>query len=110
MLVSQYLDAALALHFSDRCGTASPPPHFHPVRAHYPGEHGKTLQENERPIFDKKIGIARMLHKTLRSPLICFSHLRWNFVYQRPQHLMVRAAKHYDVTYFEEPIVDSAAA
>lgn len=36
--------------------------------------------------------------------LICFSHLRWNFVYQRPQHLMARAAKSYRVIYFEEPL------
>ncbi len=35
--------------------------------------------------------------------LICFSHLRWNFVYQRPQHLMSRAAKSFSVWYFEEP-------
>ncbi len=25
--------------------------------------------------------------------LICFSHLRWNFVFQRPQHLMTRIAR-----------------
>jgi UDP-galactopyranose mutase len=25
--------------------------------------------------------------------LICFSHLRWNFVFQRPQHLMSRFAR-----------------
>ena len=24
--------------------------------------------------------------------LICFSHLRWDFVFQRPQHLMTRFA------------------
>ncbi len=35
--------------------------------------------------------------------LICFSHLRWNFVYQRPQHLLTRFAKHYRVFYVEEP-------
>jgi glycosyltransferase involved in cell wall biosynthesis len=39
-----------------------------------------------------------------RHPLICFSHLRWDFVYQRPQHLMTRAADQYEVIYFEEPI------
>ena len=27
--------------------------------------------------------------------LVCFSHLRWDFVWQRPQHLLSRAAKHY---------------
>ena len=32
-----------------------------------------------------------------RRPLVCFSHLRWNFVRQRPQHLLSRAARDYDV-------------
>ncbi|MEP6616334.1 MAG: glycosyltransferase family 1 protein [Ginsengibacter sp.] len=36
--------------------------------------------------------------------LICFSHLRWNFVYQRPQHLLARFAKKYKVFYVEEPV------
>ena len=36
--------------------------------------------------------------------LIVFSHLRWDFVYQRPQHLLSRLAKHYRVIFFEEPI------
>ena len=35
--------------------------------------------------------------------LICFSHLRWNFVYQRPQHLMSRFAKQERVFLIEEP-------
>jgi UDP-galactopyranose mutase len=35
--------------------------------------------------------------------LICFSHLRWNFVYQRPQHLMTRCAQDRRVFFFEEP-------
>jgi len=40
--------------------------------------------------------------------LICFSHLRWNFVFQRPQHLMSRFAREMNVIYWEEP-VDVAA-
>lgn len=35
--------------------------------------------------------------------LFCFSHLRWSFVYQRPQHLMSRAAREFRTWYFEEP-------
>jgi UDP-galactopyranose mutase len=35
--------------------------------------------------------------------LICFCHLRWDFVYQRPQHLMSRYAKRFRVFYIEEP-------
>ena len=36
--------------------------------------------------------------------LICFSHLRWNFVFQRPQHLMCRFAREMDVIFWEEPV------
>ncbi|MEO6225214.1 MAG: glycosyltransferase family 1 protein [Sphingomicrobium sp.] len=36
--------------------------------------------------------------------LICFSHLRWNFVFQRPQHLMSRFAREMNVIYWEEPV------
>jgi glycosyltransferase involved in cell wall biosynthesis len=39
--------------------------------------------------------------------LICFSHLRWDFVYQRPQHLFSRFAKKGRVFYIEEPVFDS---
>jgi UDP-galactopyranose mutase len=35
--------------------------------------------------------------------LICFSHLRWNFVFQRPQHLMSRFAQAGRVIFWEEP-------
>lgn len=35
--------------------------------------------------------------------LICFSHLRWNFVFQRPQHLMSRFAASRRVIFWEEP-------
>ncbi len=36
--------------------------------------------------------------------LIVFSHLRWDFVYQRPQHLMSRLAHRYRVLFIEEPV------
>jgi UDP-galactopyranose mutase len=36
--------------------------------------------------------------------VICFSHLRWDFVYQRPQHLLSRFSKDNRVFFFEEPI------
>jgi len=36
--------------------------------------------------------------------LLCLSHLRWDSVYQRPQHLMSRAALSYSVVFFEEPM------
>ncbi len=36
--------------------------------------------------------------------IICFSHLQWNFVYQRPQHLLSRFAENYMVYFIEEPL------
>lgn len=36
--------------------------------------------------------------------LMCFSHLRWDFVYQRPQHLLSRFASDCIVYFLEEPI------
>jgi glycosyltransferase involved in cell wall biosynthesis len=42
--------------------------------------------------------------------LVCFSHLRWNFVTQRPQHLLRRAARHYRVLFIEEPLFEAVDA
>lgn len=39
--------------------------------------------------------------------LVCFSHLRWNFVYQRPQHLLSRFARQFKVHFIEEPVFDA---
>ena len=36
--------------------------------------------------------------------LLVFSHLRWSFVYQRPQHLMSRLAGRWRVLFVEEPV------
>jgi UDP-galactopyranose mutase len=43
------------------------------------------------------------------STLLCFSHLRWDFVYQRPQHLISRFATKYTVFFIEEPYWDAPA-
>jgi UDP-galactopyranose mutase len=40
--------------------------------------------------------------------LVCFSHLRWNFVFQRPQHLLTRCAREREVLFVEEPIFGGA--
>ena len=36
--------------------------------------------------------------------LLCFTHLRWDFVFQRPQHIMSRFADEMTVVYWEEPL------
>src|SRR6266849_5134888 len=40
--------------------------------------------------------------------IIVFSHLRWDFVYQRPQHLLSRLASRRRVIFIEEPVFDAA--
>ena len=42
--------------------------------------------------------------------LICFSHLRWDFVYQRPQHLLSRCARACQVIVVEEPVYQPVTA
>jgi UDP-galactopyranose mutase len=42
--------------------------------------------------------------------MICVCHLRWDFVYQRPQHLMSRFAAIGRVFYIEEPVNSSGPA
>lgn len=37
--------------------------------------------------------------------LVCFAHLHWDFVWQRPQHLLSRFAQHGRVFYVEDPFV-----
>lgn len=39
----------------------------------------------------------------IAADLVCLSHLRWDFVYQRPQHLLSRFAKERRVFFVEEP-------
>ncbi len=40
--------------------------------------------------------------------LVCLSHLRWDFVYQRPQHLLSRCARDRRVFFVEEPVEHAA--
>lgn len=36
--------------------------------------------------------------------MLVFCHLRWDYVYQRPQHLLTRLAKDYRILVVEEPV------
>ena len=42
--------------------------------------------------------------------LIVLSHVRWDFVYQRPQQLMSRLARDWHIAFFEEPVSAPACA
>lgn len=39
--------------------------------------------------------------------IVCFSHLRWDFVYQRPQHILSRFAQYNQLFFIEEPVYDA---
>jgi UDP-galactopyranose mutase len=41
-----------------------------------------------------------------RPVVFCFSHLRWDLVFQRPQHIMTRLSGSFDVIYWEEARFD----
>lgn len=43
----------------------------------------------------------------MKKTIVCFSHLRWNFTFQRPNHLMSHFARERRVFYIEEPVFDA---
>jgi UDP-galactopyranose mutase len=58
---------------------------------------------------ESSTGLYGQQASSQKSDLLCFSHLRWDFVYQRPQHLLKRAAKDRRVFFFEEPVFDDGS-
>ncbi len=62
-------------------------------------------QETETSLFNAINDDADVTQFIQHMPdLVCLSHLRWDFVYQRPQHLLSRFAQHGRVFFVEEPI------
>jgi len=47
--------------------------------------------------------IRSLANPARRPVIVCFSHLRWNLVFQRPQHILTRLLGQFDVIYWEEP-------
>lgn len=58
----------------------------------------KTVAPNANQIAD-----TENFH-LIADSLICFSHLRWDFVFQRPQQLLTRFAGFMKVYFIEEPV------
>ena len=50
--------------------------------------------------------IASMEH----TPVVVFSHLRWNSVLERPHHVVSRLAERRDILFVEEPVTNGAVA
>jgi UDP-galactopyranose mutase len=63
--------------------------------------------ERQRSSLDAR---ARAALSSDEFDLVCLSHLRWDFVYQRPQHLLGRCARGHRVFFIEEPIFDDGPA
>jgi UDP-galactopyranose mutase len=71
------------------------------------------LQQAQRltnNFFPNQISKSMLYKGSVMSTLIVFSHLRWDFVYQRPQHLLTRLAEYYQVFFVEEPIFSQGEA
>ena len=70
-----------------------------PLRRQLDGGYARTLRRVQRqlPQPNHPSSIA-MPH------LVVFSHLRWSFVFQRPQHLLSRLALRTPVVFIEEPL------
>lgn len=73
-----------------------------------------ALRQAQRSLrnFQLFISSAKLAQENgMKQPtLIVFSHLRWGFVFQRPQHLLTRLAQHYRVLFIEEPIYQPGPA
>jgi glycosyltransferase involved in cell wall biosynthesis len=56
---------------------------------------------------DMKTWINPSFFKELPENIVCFSHLRWDFIFQRPQQLLTRLSKNFKIHYIEEPVFDT---
>lgn len=54
-----------------------------------------------------KVSLNYLPQEKLNYDMVVFCHLRWEFVYQRPQHLISRLAQTHKVLFIEEPLHDS---
>src|SRR5829696_8072308 len=64
--------------------------------------HEDSLGPDQRPESEEGSSVSRLERNGF--DVVCLSHLRWGFVYQRPQHLLSRWARSQRVFFFEEPV------
>jgi len=71
-----------------------------------PHERMLTLVQPAEPT-----SLEQGVETALMYDMVCLSHLRWDFVYQRPQHLLSRCAQQRRVFFVEEPVfIDGPAS
>src|SRR4051812_26956298 len=56
----------------------------------------------EVPPIDDVTGVAH--EDAAHLPIVVHSHLRWDFVWQRPQQILARLAASHPVAFIEEPV------
>jgi UDP-galactopyranose mutase len=71
--------------------------------------HGSKTGVSRRSSHAPHGASARRSSSSSGFDLLCFSHLRWDFVYQRPQHLLSRCARYRRVFFVEEPVFHDEA-
>ena len=67
--------------------------------------YAKALRRAQQSLSEDPTRFSLHLKRTHTMPhLLVFSHLRWDFVFQRPQHLLSRLARDFPVVFIEEPV------
>ena len=64
----------------------------------------RLTSSSDESLYSTRTMPSRGKYSENRLDIICLSHLRWDFVYQRPQHLLSRCAREQRVFFVEEPI------
>ncbi|MFN2533320.1 MAG: glycosyltransferase family 1 protein [Pyrinomonadaceae bacterium] len=79
----------------------------------YPNEMIKVWLANNTREDQNAVDAERNTRPAEKPPdaldVVCLSHLRWDFVYQRPQHLLSRAARGGRVFFVEEPVFENGS-
>ncbi|AFZ14363.1 UDP-galactopyranose mutase [Crinalium epipsammum PCC 9333] len=68
-----------------------------------------SMQTSKLDKISSKNNTTNLKVATETPDLVCLSHLRWNFVFQRPQHLLTRCTQGRRVFFIEEPMFTTDA-
>ncbi|RYZ05792.1 MAG: glycosyltransferase, partial [Comamonadaceae bacterium] len=77
---------------------------------HIPAARRLAHWQQHLPAPDAGLSFPHTLPGSSMTSMIVFSHLRWDFVYQRPQHLLSRLAARHPVVFVEEPMAGATHA
>ena len=93
----------------DPAATISPTPKFKNVSQQGKNGHSadaSTVTQSKRFTSAGGEEVNGQAKQNDRFGIVVFSHLRWGFVWQRPQQFLSRFAKHHPILFVEEPWLD----